>query len=166
MKKTTILGGVTAALFVGTVAVITQNPSVEKIELKDPQVIEWEKPTTDKEWAEDVKKENFDIKTDTELTEMIESHAPKLSREEKELKKYQQCPECAYWEARDLLEQSYPDMSEAELHAEAAKTGGDTINNLTYEVEKLKQSIERMNKELELRKKGFVELKDGKRKVN
>jgi hypothetical protein len=47
---------------------------------KSTPVLGWEKPQNDSEWAEDVKKENFDIKSTGKLQEMITSHTEKLAR--------------------------------------------------------------------------------------
>ncbi len=44
------------------------------------QVLDWQKPTKDSDWAEDNKKESLNFRTDTELQEMLISHQAKLER--------------------------------------------------------------------------------------
>lgn len=136
---------------------ITLNPTTAKH-------VVWDKPTTDAQWAEDVKKENFDIKSTGVLDTMITTHTDKLAREEEAFTKISQCLDCNYWEAREGFASSYPDMSEAELHAEATKQAQEKYNSALWSIEKLKQSVERMNKEVELRDKGFVVVEGEKRK--
>lgn len=116
--------------------------------------LEWDKPTKDSEWAEDVKKENFDIKSTGVLETMLESHTAKLAREELELKKYQECPQCIYYE---FYEGFIADgWSENDAVAEATKQAQEATDNATWSVEKLRQSVERMQAELDLRAKGYV----------
>src|SRR3990167_3904376 len=93
--------------------------AADQVTLTDPQRVVWDKPTTDAEWAEDVKAENFDIKSTGVLETMIESHTAKLAREKKAFEKISACPDCNYWEAREAL--AGYEMPEAELHAEATK---------------------------------------------
>lgn len=131
--------------------VIVSNQLVEPTQ--EFVAISWEKPSTDGQWAEDVKKENFDIKSTGVLETMIESHTAKLQREEKEFEKYQNCLDCIRWEFRESLSQM---MSGAELDAEVEKQAQEAYNNRLRSVEKLRQSVERMEKEVELRQKGFV----------
>lgn len=116
--------------------------------------IQWDKPTTDAGWAEDVKRENFDIKSTGVLETMIESHTAKLEREIVAFKKYQECPECIYYEFYEGFIQS--GYTEQDAQAEAAKQRDEAIANRAWSIEKLRQSVERMNKEVELRQKGFL----------
>jgi len=69
---------------------------LEKLEA----IQEWEaaKPTTDSDWAEDVKKENLDIKFDYQLEEMLESHADKITKVEKDLDKFTNWPQAIKYE--------------------------------------------------------------------
>lgn len=125
-------------------------PAREKITF-DPatsQVVRWDKPTTDAEWAEDVKVESFDIKSTPKLTEMRDIHIAKLARVQESKKEVFECRECIDFRFR----QQYSDATQAEIDANYA----DELSKANWEVEKLKQSIERMDKELELRDKGFV----------
>lgn len=159
----------TGAVVGGVVAI---QPEDTAIKLDNPQVISWNKPTTDAQWAEDVKKENFDIKSTGKLEEMIASHTSKLAREEADFEKFVEMQKQGddpvkflYWQKRDELQKSYPDMSENELTTEAQNQAQTEYNQKLWEIEKLKQSIERMNKEVELRQKGFVVVDDGMLKL-
>ena len=147
MKKLIITFSAIASLIVGGIVL----QSDEKIELQDPQVLVWIKPTTDLEWAEDVKKENFDIKTDLELETMIISHRSKLERLLNNFREYTECPECVKFRIKlngevdgGLSQQDIDNAFQNEYNARLRK------------IEKITQSIERMEKELELRVKGIV----------
>lgn len=114
------------------------------------QVVQWEKPTTDEEWAEDVKQESFDIKSTGKLTEMRDVHVEKLQRVKYDKAEVFECPECIRFNAK----KNYPDWSADDIEAYYQ----DELAKAHWEVEKLEQSIERMDKELELREKGFVDV--------
>ena len=144
-----MLGGAGA-----TVAVLDAKP--EPIKLVDGKAITWEKPVTDAQWAEDVKKENFDTRKTQALEVMVESHTNKLAKNEKAFEKYKNCLDCIYWEKYYQLKDSYPDMSKAELETEARNATNTDYNQRLWEIEKIQQSVERMDKEIELRDKGFV----------
>lgn len=144
MNKTIAAAAVAAALLGGSIY-ISQDDAVQA---------GWDRPTTDAEWAEDVKKENFDIKSTGVLEQMIESHTEKLAREARAFQKYEQCPECIYYEFYEQFIAS--GYSEADAEDEAIKQRDDTISQRKQSIQKLQQSIERMEKELELREKGFV----------
>jgi len=118
-----------------------------------PKNVTWDKPDTDLEWAEDVKKENFDIKSTGKLEEMITAHTEKLAREEQAYAKHTRCPECIREDYREILESS---MTGDELETEIEKQTNEDINNRLWSIDKLKQSLERMHKEVELRDKGVV----------
>lgn len=115
---------------------------------KTAQRVEWQKPTTDAEWAEDVKAESFDIKSTKKLSEMEAAHVEKLERVRKGKAEVFDCPECIRFQAK----QNNPKWSDAEIEAYYQ----DELAKANWEVEKLEQSVERMQKELELRDKGFV----------
>jgi len=109
--------------------------------------IEWKKPTNDQGWAEDTKKESLNIRTDHELQKMLSLHKAQLEQ----------------FESFDAVYVEYPDalrpllMKEGytgdELEAEILKRVGE----LKWQRDKLHQSIERMEKEIELRKSGAVD---------
>lgn len=148
MKKEVIIGISALTLLGGVYA--TQNLGAEPAYIE----LQWSKPTTDAQWAEDVKRENFDIKSTGVLNTMIETHTSKLEREIQAFKKYEDCPECIYYEFYEgFINSGY---TEAEAVAEATKQRDEAIASRAWSVEKLRQSVERMNKEVELRQKGFV----------
>lgn len=159
-----IIVGILALFFTGTGAYM-QLAGTAKVTLDTSQskFIEWDKPTTDEAWAEDTKKENLDFRANEVLSQMIDSHTSKLEREEKALQKFVEMEKAGqdpvqylYWEKREQLALSYPDMSKQELETEALNSAQTEYNQKVRSVEKLKQSIERMNKEVELRDKGFL----------
>lgn len=162
IKTKIVIGLLGAGLLVGGGVAVMGG---DKIELVDPQKIVWDKPTTDEEWAEDVKKENFDIKSDGVLDKMIESSTSKLERLEKDFVKYVECPECTYWHYKELFDAVHSKESESWRDEEATRQAQNDYDQRLYEIEKIKQSIERMNKELELRDKGFVIVDDGEKKL-
>ena len=111
------------------------------------QVLTWEKPTTDQGWAEDNEIESLNFRTDAELQTMLVSHQAKLIR---------------------LAEQydpmiKYPDALRAEFEKaglsaeEVEKQTQEKLHNMKWELDKLNQSIERMQKEIELRASGKID---------
>lgn len=119
-----------------------------KVSLDNPQVVSWTKPTTDAEWAEDVKVESFHIKSTGKLTEMRDVHAKKLERVQAGKKEVFECRACIDFKYKE----AHPEATQAEIDANYA----DELAKANWEVEKLKQSVERMDNELRLRDKGFV----------
>lgn len=138
-------GAAVVALGAGALALRPNEPTIT---LDNPQRIVWQKPTTDAEWAEDVKAENFDLKSTEVLQEMADAHTEKLARLEDAFKKYEECPECIRYD----LKESHPDWTQTDIDNEFT----NQYNQQLWSIEKLKQSIERMNKEVELRDKGFT----------
>lgn len=146
MNKTTIIAGTLVLAGLTTGAIVSLNE--EKITLENPEVVVWEKPTTDEAWAEDVKKEGLNFKHDYQLQEMKVSHEAKLIEIQKQLEKTNY-PDAIRWE---LKEQG---IEEPELTKEVEQQ----ISSLKYEYERLLQVIERINKEIELRKNKLVDRK-------
>jgi len=120
------------------------------------QSLVWEKPTTDEAWANDVKKESFDIKSTNKLQEMIIVHTEKLKKIEAD-KEIVDCPECFKYKLRKQLENDYSDK---ELEKLIESEYQQALAKHKWDIEKLNQSLERMSKELELRANGFVEIKE------
>lgn len=114
-----------------------------------------EKNLTDAEWAEDVKKENLDIKSSGVLREMLASHKEKMVQEEVFLLKFKECPECIRYELRQFFIETYG-MTGRELEVEVEKTFNERYLNEKEGHDSLRLSVERMEKELELRQEGFV----------
>lgn len=125
-----------------------------KVTLDNPQQIVWDKPTTDAEWAEDVYAENLDVYSTKELQAMLSSHEAKLVEVAKEDKPIS-CPECIEYETRKAYQKQYG-LSGKELDDETAASVKNQIDLYIYDLEKLTQSVERMQNELRLREKGFV----------
>lgn len=146
MNKTLIIGGIAVAGAI-TYGALTFTPPVSY------DTINWVRPNTDAKWAEDVKRENFDIKSTPVLEVMIESHSAKLERQLKE-DKVLACPECVRYELRKQFEAS--GMTGTELDTEVENQYQTQLKNYNFEIEKLKQSLERMEKEIDLRSRGKV----------
>ena len=142
--KWLLLGTVVSAATVGAVIL----PEKPKVTLDNPRVIVWQKPTTDAEWAEDVKKEGFEHRADAILQEMIDVHKAKLLRVIEGNRETLECMECVKFRLR----QGNPEWSVTDINNEYQ----NQVNQATWDIEKLKQSIERMEKEMELRKAGKV----------
>lgn len=146
--KTILIAGTLVVLGAG--GIIALQPD-EKVKLDNPQQIVWQKPTTDAQWAEDVKVENFDVKPDTILQEMIDAHKAKLEKVLNNDKEMFECPECI----RYKIKTANPEWSPTDIENDYQ----NQLNQATWDIEKLKQSIERMEKEMELRKAGKVDRK-------
>lgn len=128
------------------------------------KILYWKsnKPRKDADWAEDVKEESLHVKFGYQLQEMEESHEKKVPKVEKDLDRVTRFPDYRKFE----LEQRFS----AELTFVNGLCEGKTLEQwvddeyesekLYYEwkVEKLKQSVERIKKERELRGKGFLEV--------
>lgn len=148
-----LLGSLAASSFLGG----------DSVNLTNPQLIEWDKPTTDAEWAEDTKNENIADRSTAVLHQMLESHTAKLERQVKAFEKYAVIEakginpvDYLFVEQRENLKLSYPNEPAQWYDDEAQKQAQEQYNRELWEIEKITQSIERMNKELELRDKGFV----------
>lgn len=144
MKNQLIKG---MGILVVTAGVLTFIPR-EEVSLVNPEVITWEKPTNDKEWAEDIKIESLDIRSPKELQEMLAQHIEKLNEIVKPTK-LDECPECVRYEMKEDFITAYQ-LEGRELEDLLDKEMEDKINNRKFEIEKLKQSIERINKAIEL----------------
>lgn len=138
---TTVIGG---WAYYGVTASITLN---------NPQKISWIKPTTDSGWAEDVKAENFDIKSTEVLQEMRDNHAAKLQRIIDGNKKLTECPVCARYDIRQNLSQQ---EGIENLDVSVENEYQNQLSQYLWDMEKLTQSVERMDNEIRLRAKGFV----------
>lgn len=158
LKKIIVSAGVAVAV-VGAVIAL---PS-DQIRLENARKIQWDKPLTNAGWAEDVKQENLDIKSTPVLEIMIDSHTAKLQREEERFAKFlemeaagQNPVQYLYWEYLENLRLSYPNEPSSWHESEALKQAQEQFDRELWSIEKLRQSVERMNKEVELRDKGFV----------
>ena len=142
-----IIGATIMASGVG-VAVLDQP---KPITLEAPSQVVWNKPTTDKEWAEDVKVENLDVRSTGTLKEMKQMHIDKLNRVNKDQAEILECPECVKFS----IAQRNPTWTQEQILTEYNIEHGKVVQL----VEKLKQSIERIDNEIRLRDEGFVVVK-------
>lgn len=162
MRKDTIIAvSVTGLAILGAVGISTLTP--KDITLENPQKLVWEKPTTDEEWNEDVKLEYVHIRSTEVLKTMQTNQTLKLEKNIKAFSRYEEMKkrgldpvDVLYVEIKDQLRLSYPEMSEEELDKEAQAGAETKYNQELWEIEKITQGIERVNKEIELREKGFV----------
>ena len=126
----------------------------------------WVKPTTDAQWAEDVKAESFDIKYDYQLVQMKEDLTNKLPLMEKKLDEYTKFSD--YF--KHLLEEQFSG-DKTMVFDKDGLCEGRTLKQWVedefqqeheyyqWKVGKINQSLERIGKEQELRTKKAVERK-------
>lgn len=138
-------------------------------------IIDWElkKPKKDSDWAEDVKKENLDVKFDHQLDEMLETHADKLNKTEEDLDVFTNWPDVKRYELTQRFTQMFKDaaVDGVEPVAIENKTLQEWVdeefesqhNYYLWKVAKLNQSVDRIAKEIELRATGKLEVKDDKK---
>jgi len=136
------------------------------------KIQEWElaKPSKDEEWAEDVKKENLDVKFDYQLQEMLDSHAEKVLKVEKDLDEFTNWPQVRLHGITKQFEQMFKDQGNpTEIEGKTLQQWIDEEFEsqqlyYTWKVGKLNQSVERIAKEIELRASGHLEVKEEKLK--
>jgi hypothetical protein len=117
------------------------------------QVVEWERPTTTEAWAEDVKKDNLDIKFDYQLDQMEENLTEKLPRVQQDLDKFIQCPDCIKWELKEGLNEEFSGQKLTDAVEEEYQS---QLAYYKWKADKLNQSLERIKKEKELRYEDLV----------
>lgn len=129
------------------------------------QKIVWTRPTTDAEWANDVKAEGFEHRFDFQLDQMEQSLTEKLPKIQKDLDKFIQCPDCVKYELKERFTQMFNDAGIGLNKSLEGKTLQEWIDEefasqLAYyqwKTDKINQSLERITKEKELRKDGKVD---------
>ena len=144
------------AIFIGTSAIAMVGEILPEKPLPTYQVIEWIRPTTDAEWAEDVKAESLNLRFDYQLQEMLTSHQAKLEKFLED-NKISACPECIKFD----LKKANPEMSIAEIDILYA----EQLAGYNWEIDKLNQSVERLQKEIELRKDKKVNRKEDIKRI-
>lgn len=132
---------------------------IEIINKEKPELIaidNWNKnkPDTDVKWAEDVKVENFDIKSNGKLIEMENSLNTKLPRIKKELDEMNNFTDWHKYQMRERFKDQK--LTEEQITIEVDKLYADDLSNKEWDYNKIVQSVERINKELELREKGYL----------
>jgi len=119
------------------------------------KIVDWQtaKPPTDIQWAEDIKKESFDLKFDKQLLEMKVSLEKKLPFVEEDLDKFDRFPDAIRYE----LEQQFKEEFSGQALKDAIE---DEFKNqhsyYRWKVAKINQSVERIEKEEDLRKRKKV----------
>lgn len=143
------------------------------------------KPSSDEDWAEDVKNESLHVKHDYQLEAMAKDHSQKFIDFSLRLSEIEKKPILLRWkvfrhyeqvfkmQAITIFLQNNPGIKPSEtdiLDNTPEKIEGKTIEEwvdsevenelicLQWKVAKLKQSFERIQKELDLRKSGFLEV--------
>ncbi len=151
------LGGATGT----TVASLSDslNQSIKDFSELKTQHIDWIPPVTDAQAADDVKAEQIDLRGDKVLAEMDVSHRTKQIKVEKKYQDFMECLLCQRYAIKKKLETVYAISGET-LEMETDIVFQQAYNNVINEKEKLAQSIERIEKEQELRAKGFVVTND------
>lgn len=119
-----------------------------------PPDFAWDKPTTDALWAEDVKAESLDVRSDAVLEDMRQSQTDKLVEEKDAFKKYADCPQCInYTYYQNFLAQNMDDNA---AKNEADRQTQIDIDQRQWEIGKIAQSIERITHEQDLRARKVV----------
>src|SRR3990167_9294218 len=131
---------------------------------------DWElaKPSKDSDWAEDVKKENLDVKFDYQLDEMLDSHAEKVVKVEKDLDVFTRWPDVKRYEITQQFDKMFKDAGDPpDIEGKTKQQWIDEEFDsqqlyYTWKKAKLEQSVLRIAKEIELRVSGYLEVKEEK----
>lgn len=132
MKNKILTIGAGVALIAGATVAI---PNEETL-------IKWDKPNTDKEWREDIKKESLQIYDIPTLEKLYTTHKPKLDEISELLKVYQDCPECVRYYKEQV------GVSPEDIDNQIV----EDIKVFRWKKEKLEQSLIRIEKAIELKK--------------
>ena len=106
-----------------------------------PTSIEWTRPTTDAEWAEDVKAEQLNYRFDFQLEEMKINLEERLTLRKQQLNDLIICPSCF----------KYPLQKEGLELSIINDKYNDDLSQKREMYERTKISLERVNKEIDLR---------------
>lgn len=123
-------------------------PVVIDVQLQNPQQIVWNKPTTDAGWAEDVKQESLDLKSTDVLQQMLIDQNHGLDNATSSIAIYTECAQCVKYQ----LQKDHPEWKQADVDNQFT----NDFNDREWMVEKITQSVERIEHELDLRAKGVV----------
>ena len=141
-----------AVIAVGIVSVVYLDKS-ESVALTG---IDWTTPTTDAGWAEDVKAEQLNMRLDYQLSEMKDNLDKKTPIRKKTYDFLIECPQCF----------KYPLLKEGKSQNEIDELYIEELNQAQDEYEKLDRSLRRIDKEIDLRKRGVVDRKQDILKLN
>ena len=111
-----------------------------KIMEKLNKILEWQKnkPKNNKQWADDVKQENLDVKFDYQLKEMEKSHQDKIPKVQKDLDKFDNWSDAVKYELTEQFEQMFKDAkieTDKKLEGKALQEWIDEDNPLRQAVE-------------------------------
>ena len=129
---------------------------MDKQQEKLQRVLDWHenKPKTNAQWAEDVKAEGLEIRTETELVQMKDSHESKLTRVQKDLDKFINWPDAVRYELMERF--STAGLTGKELTDAVEKEFQEQLTYYQWKVGKLGQSVERITKAKDLIAEGRV----------
>ena len=116
--------------------------------LANPTQIQWTQPTTDQGWADDDKQESFDLKSTDVLQQMLIEQKAGLAQATSSMDIYINCPDCVTYN----LQKANPDWSAQQITDEFNRE----YAQYEWLVEKISQSIIRIEHELDLRARGVV----------
>ena len=86
------------------------------------KILDWKlnKPNTDEQWANDVKKESLDVKFDYQLKEMEKTHQDKIPKVQEDLDKFDNWSDVVRYDLTKEFEQMFKDdpsiQRDTELH--------------------------------------------------
>jgi len=151
MKKALLISGTAAILFGGTAlaqSVITAQPMAIDVQLNAPTQIQWTQPTDDAGWAQDVKQESLDLKSTDVLQQMLVDQKAGLAQATSSIAIYTDCPQCVKYN----LQKAHTEWTQTDIDNEFT----NEFNQQEWLVEKITQSIIRIEHELDLRARGVV----------
>lgn len=126
------------------------------------EMLQWERPKGDLEWAEDVKRESLNFRFDYQLAEMLSSHIFKRDQMAEELQKYADCPECVKYEIRNGLKEKFKNP---ELEQKINEMFNEQLFQKRQDYQTITRSVERIEKEIDLRERGIVDRKSDLLKI-
>ena len=158
VKKVLITIGVVGIATAAGVSQLPEGIKLSYLPIDDPmyQAVNWVKPTTEKEWLEDVKKESLNLKHDYQLDEMQTNLTDKLPKLQKELDRFVQFPDYVKFELTERFSQQLTFDKNGNCEGKTLKQWVDgefqeRLDQYTADVAKVQQSLERIGKEKELR---------------
>lgn len=136
-------------------------PVTRQTKLDD--ILSWNKPSTNSQWAEDTKKESLHLKFDKQLVAMKKSHEDKLPHVQEDLDKFNNWPDAVKFELNKQFSDPDFDLEGKTVQQRIDDEFAEQHTMYKWKVAKLEQSIERIIKEKELRDSKFLKvLKKGK----
>lgn len=118
------------------------------------EMLQWDRPKTDTEWAKGVLAEGLNFRFDYQLEEMLSSHSAKRDKLAEELQKYADCPECVRYEIKENLK---ADFFGVELEQKVIDMFNEQLSQRRKDYQVISRSVERIVKEIDLRKRAIVD---------